>query len=305
MIIQKQTSEDIDVIALLAKCAMAVNESIIKHYKMLLKGLLMGVAAGAVFYFVCPKRYSSRLIIQSGILTESYAANIAQNLKELLKEENYLEVARKLGMTKDEASRIFSIEIQTIEGKKGTPKDGELVNAFLVTVQIFNNAVLPKLQRGILSLLSNNEYVKIREQQRRRYCEGMIAEMDKELASINSMKQMLFARKSKSFDAFLMDPTSIYKVSVELSKEKIGYQNQLELADSVQLVEGFTTYKKPFSPRLIFSLLTGALFGLGAVLIIFACKALSALFEFSEKKLAQARPPEAKIRLNSRVKDFA
>ncbi|PGH41926.1 MAG: hypothetical protein CRN43_00320, partial [Candidatus Nephrothrix sp. EaCA] len=145
----------------------------------------------------------------------------------MLNEKNTLEVSKKLGLTEKEASLIYSIDIASINEKKDKLEGKELANAFLVTAQVFDNTVLTKLQVGILSFLSSNEYVKIREKQHRDYFKGMIAKVDMELLSLDSMKQNLFSRKAKSFDVLLMDPTNIYRMAVELNKEKIGYQNGL------------------------------------------------------------------------------
>lgn len=279
---ERQISEEIDVVGLLAKGVMAIRN----NFKTLLLAFLIGAAGGLIFYKVYPKRYSSRMVIQSDILTEAFVASIAKNLGQLLIEGNSREVSKKLGITPTEASNIFSIDIENINSKKEKPE--ELPNAFLVTVEVFDNAVLPKLQKSIISFLSNNEYVKVREKQHRDYYKGMIAKVDKEMNSLDSMKRTLFTHKAKSFDVLLMDPTNIYRMAVELSKEKIGYQNKLELVNSVQLVEGFTTYDKTFFPKLSFSLVGGTLLSTILVSIVLACKALLTMVDLSKKKIEQS-----------------
>jgi len=279
----KKKPEETDIIELLAKGVLAIRN----NFKPLLTAFLIGTALGVAFYLVVPKRYSSRMIIQSSILTEAYSASLTKDLGQLLNEKNTLEVSKKLGLTEKEASLIYSIDIASINEKKDKLEGKELANAFLVTAQVFDNTVLTKLQVGILSFLSSNEYVKIREKQHRDYFKGMIAKVDMELLSLDSMKQNLFSRKAKSFDVLLMDPTNIYRMAVELNKEKIGYQNGLELVNSVQLVEGFTAYNKASFPKLSFSLTGGALLGVIIISIVLGYKALLSVVEFSKRKLEQ------------------
>jgi len=287
---ERVSPNEIDAVALLAKCARAIR----KNFKTLLLAFLTGAIIGTVFYMTAPKRYSSRMIIQSGVLAESYAARIAKDLTQLISEGNSLEASKKLGLTQAEASLIYSIDIENIKDTESKDKDKdkleekEFTNAFLVTAQVFDNAVLPQLQNGVLSLLSNNNYVKVREKLRRDYYIGMIAKVDRELNSLDSMKQSLFERKAKAFDVLLMDPTNIYKMAVELNKEKIGYQNKLELANTVHLVTGFTVYNMPSFPNMSFSLAGGAFLGVIVILVILGGMALmGALDEFSRKKLEQ------------------
>jgi len=279
---RKKNPEETDIIELLARGVSAISN----NFKPLLWALLIGTAVGGIFYMVVPKRYSSRMIIQYSVLTEPYAMNIAKDLTQLINEGNSLEASKKLGVTEEEASLIYSIDIENIKDteEKDKLEQKEFTNALLVTAQVFDNAILPVLQNGILSLLSDNDYVKVREKLRRDYYVGMIAKVDRELGALDSMKQSLFKRKDKAFDVLLMDPTNIYKMAVELSKEKIGYQNGLALASSVHLVAGFTAYDNPSFPALSFSLTGGALLGLLTVSIILACQAISEnAYPFSKK----------------------
>lgn len=281
---ERQASEEIDVVRLLARGVIAIRN----NFKPLLLAFLVGTAAGTIFYMTYPKRYSSRMIIQSDILTEAYAASIINDLEQSLNERNSREISKKLGMTQDEASQVFSIDIESIKDTKVNEKKEELSNAFQVTVQVFDNAILPKLQAGIISFLSSYDYVKIRENQRRNYYKGMIAKVDKELCALDSMRQALFAHKDKSLGVMLIDPSNIYKMAVALNKEKIGYQNRLELVSSVQLVGGFTVYDTPSFPNMPLSLAGGASLGIIIVSIVLGYKALLVVVGLSQKKLEQS-----------------
>lgn len=273
-------SDEIDVLGLLAKCVVSIRN----NFKVLLLAFLLGTLAGTVFYMTFPKRYSSRLIIQSDILTEAFASSLFDDLDNLLQESNSQEASKKLGLTKDEASKIFSIEIESIK-KERKEKSGELANAFTVKVQVFDNSILPKLQQGIISFLSNSEYVKIREEQRRSYYEGMIAKVDKELRSLDSMKQILFSRSTKTFGVMLIDPANIHRMALALNKEKFGFQNKLGLVNSVQVVNGFTAYANPSFPDLSYSLAGGASLGIIIITLIMGYKTLIRIVALSKEKV--------------------
>ncbi|MDZ7646816.1 MAG: hypothetical protein U5K54_06315 [Cytophagales bacterium] len=72
-----------------------------------------------------------------------------------------------------------------------------------------------------------------------------------------------------------------------MNKERINLKNALETVNSIQVVEGFTVFQKPVSPKLSISLVAGSSFGLFRCLII-AFKSLRKIVSLSEEKLAKS-----------------
>ncbi len=63
-------------------------------------------------------------------------------------------------------------------------------------------------------------------------------------------------RTPKEMSCF--DPTVVNSKILDLTKEKINLQNQFILANSVQVIEGFTAFETPSKPKLSISLVAGA-----------------------------------------------
>ena len=138
--------------------------------------------------------------------------------------------------------------------------------------------------------MRNNEYVKIRVRQREDFYKSMIGKVSQEIKSLDSLKNRLFKGQTvyaKSAEMMLIDPTSIYSKIIELNKEQINYKNALELVNSIQLVEGFTVYNKPVSPKLSISLVAGASIGIFFVLALLGVKSLRKIVQLSEEKLGK------------------
>lgn len=132
--------------------------------------------------------------------------------------------------------------------------------------------MLPKLQNGIIDLLRNNEFVRIRVKQREFFYKTLLEKLDDEIRSLDSLKKRVFEGKpiyGKGPEMLLVDPTNIYSKIIELNRQRVEYVNALELSNSIQLVEGFTSFKKPKSPRgsvaLLLGLLGGLVFSLGSL----------------------------------------
>ncbi len=257
---QKPTiSDEID----LQELAIRAIQFFKRNFKFIAISSILFTLLSIVAYFLLPKIYESRMIVMSDILTESYSKEITESLKNLIKEENYDVLAVRLGLTENEANEIKSLEIESVKKEKALEKENEQT-IFIVTANIKNREILPKLQDGLVQYLRNNEFVKVRVRQRKETYQSLMEKIGEEINSLDSLKRRLFLGLpvyAKSSEMMLVDPTNIYSKIIELNKDKITYKNLLELADSIQLVEGFTVFQKPSQPKLSILLFIGFLSG--------------------------------------------
>ncbi|MCW5910435.1 MAG: hypothetical protein KIT62_05145 [Cyclobacteriaceae bacterium] len=253
------SADEIDLIELVVSILKFLNKNFIVFSGFILLGL--GLSIG--MYSISTRVYESKMILQSDILTESYAERITESLDRLIKEENRKMLSTRLNITEEEAQKISKIEIESVKQTSTSKEKDESI--FIITCEIKEKSILPKLQDGIIALLRNNEFVKIRVKQRETYYTSLIAKIQEEINSLDSLKQRLFQGKpiyGKSAEMMLVEPTSIYSKIIDLSKEQINYKNALELVNSIQLVEGFTAFEKPAKPKLSISLIIGFAGGL-------------------------------------------
>ncbi|MCA4895474.1 MAG: hypothetical protein ING84_10760 [Cytophagales bacterium] len=279
------SSDEIDLIELLAKVTLGIKN----NFRSLVLAFVIGSLLGLAFYQFVPKVYESNMIIQSDILTESYGERIAESMDLLIREQNFEILGSRMGISLEKAASINKIKIESVKQKQTNTTEKEN-NTFIITVRTTDNTLLPDLQNGLINYLRNNEFVKVRVRQRQDYYKAMIEKVGQEISSLDSLKKRLFTGKpiySNSAEMMLVDPTTIYSEIIKLSKEQIEYKNGLELVNSIQLVEGFTIYKKPVSPKLSISLTAGASIGVFFVLTLIAIKGLRKIVELSEEKLGK------------------
>jgi uncharacterized protein involved in exopolysaccharide biosynthesis len=279
------SSDEIDLIELLAKVTLGIKN----NFRSLVLAFVIGSLLGLAFYQFVPKVYESNMIIQSDILTESYGERIAESMDLLIREQNFEILGSRMGISLEKAASINKIKIESVKQKQTNTTEKEN-NTFIITIRTTDNTLLPDLQNGLINYLRNNEFVKVRVRQRQDYYKAMIEKVGQEISSLDSLKKRLFTGKpiySNSAEMMLVDPTTIYSEIIKLSKEQIEYKNGLELVNSIQLVEGFTIYKKPVSPKLSISLAAGASIGVFFVLTLIAIKGLRKIVELSEEKLGK------------------
>lgn len=266
------TTDEID----LQQLAINVVRYFQRYLRFISISSFVGVLFGLLFYVALPPVYESQMIVMSDILTSSYSDRFTESLDRLIKEENDSVLASRLGLTLEEAKQISTIEIESVRKEANSAKLDES-STFLITVNVKKQALLPKLQEGLIQYLRNNEFVKTRVRQREETYKALIEKLDMEIQSLDSLKSRLFQGKpvySKSSEMLLVDPTNIYSKIIELTQQRINYKNSLELFNSIQLIEGFTPFKKPASPKLSIALVVGFVLGFFGAIGILTAKQL-------------------------------
>ena len=112
----------------------------------------------------------------------------------------------------------------------------------------------------------------------------MLAKIYEEINDMDAFKEQIvsgsFFRSAQGNVMF--DPTNVNSKIMELTKEKITMQNELELVNSVQVIEGFTKYERPVRPRLSVSLISGSFVGLVFVSILIAFKSIRRILQMAD-----------------------
>jgi hypothetical protein len=231
----EQISDEIDLQVLLIRTA--------KFFKAKLKPLTIGGIVGggilAISSFILPQVYSSKMILLSDILISSYSEHLTEGLNQLIKESNTQLLSERLGITEADAGSIKHIDIEDIkkEAKADSKKEDEMI--FLITAEVTDRELMPRLQEGIIAYLRNNEYVKVRVQQRIDLYKQMIAKTEAEIHSLDSLKHRIFNGRpipSGGAEMMLIDPSEIYIKVLDLNRAVIDYKHSLELVNSIQLV---------------------------------------------------------------------
>ncbi|HRK53723.1 MAG TPA: Wzz/FepE/Etk N-terminal domain-containing protein [Cyclobacteriaceae bacterium] len=281
---EKQTGNDeIDLVELLVKAVLLIKRNLVQ----IIIFFVVGTGLGYAYASLAPKVYESKMLISSEILTESYSEKIFETLQNLVKEQNYEDLSSKIGLTVDESKSVSKIKIES--ALKDKPQKEEEKRFFLITVELTDQSIQPKLQNGLIQFLQQIDFVKVRVEQRKKYYSDLIKQIDTEIQSLEEFKSKIydgnFFQNSKGNVMF--DPTTVNSKIVELTKERINYQNALETANSVQVVEGFTQFDKPIWPKKSVSLAAGASLGLFLVGIMIAFKSIRKLVRFAEEHPSQ------------------
>lgn len=260
-----RNSDEIDLGELLLKFT-----KVVKRYWILILGfVIVGIGSGVYHFNTQAPVYESTMMLQSDILTEAYSEILTENIERLINEGNYALLAQRLFIGSNEAAQVVGMEIESLEGPKGNK--GEENTIFLVTAETTSNAILPNLEKGIIEFLKNNEFVKKRVTLKRQRYKALVNEMRAEGQELDSLKDRVnegIVSDRQGDNLVLLDPANIYSQALETFKEEVQYQEDLELIESIQLIEGFTPFNKPVRPKMIISVPGGLGTGLFIALAI-------------------------------------
>ncbi len=281
-----EPNDEIDLLEVLARIILLIK----RNAKIIALAFVTGTVLGFFYYEFVPKVYESKMILLSDILTSSYSERITESLDRLISENNTKILSERLKMSEQNAKQIGKIEIESVKQDKTKDKDEKENAIFIVTVKVLDKDILPGLQGNIIDYLRNNEFVRIRVEQRKKYTIEIIKKIDEQLSALEQLKSKItkgdLVQGGKE-NLVLFDPTSVHSKILELNKERTSLQNSLETINSIQLVEGFTVFEKPVGPKLSISLVGGASLGLFFVGIVIGLKVIRKMLHFSETKLGQ------------------
>lgn len=268
---EAKKSEEIDLLDVMATVAWAIR----RNFKLLMILTIVGFAIGFAASFMAKKQYESKMIVSTDILTFSYVEMIVSTLNELIGENNKAEIQKRLNTSPEVAAKLLNLSVDMLIRNKRDAPESEKVD-LVITAKTLDNDILLELQTGLLQCLTNHDYVRVRVEQRKNFFSTLIAGIDKEIVSLEQLKTKIYS--GEFFQGMKgdinFDPTTVNSKIIELSKTKLEYTNNLQLVESVQVIEPFTPHYKPVTGRMVRSSVLAGLVGLLLGLMIVALKGL-------------------------------
>jgi hypothetical protein len=244
-----------------------------KHYKTFSATLAIGLIVAYIVYLLLlwfKPIYTSKLILTSYRLTNDICHQIISTLEELADDEdNAPMLAKILNLSEKEAEQIHDIWYGNLNEKiEKLYKDSVAMNLpFIVHVEVYDTAILDKLQRGIVNYLENNEFAAKRKILARQTLDSLKAEVHRNVKQLDSLKKTVeqsIIPRSSGTGIILgepIHPVSIYDKAIEMYRSKLKIQEDIALLTNVEVIEGFVKFIKPEWPKLWLNLLLGGIGG--------------------------------------------
>jgi hypothetical protein len=189
------------------------------------------------------------MVVNSSLLTSANTASLLETLDILIKEGNHKELSKKLGFSLNASKSLNEIKVVSIEDEDAP----ELVYIYQIQVKVENNQILDSLQAGIINYLEKSPYVKRRIDIKKQNILALIDRIQNEMVELDSLKDMVnnnLVSRSQNSNILIMEPVNVYREAITLYQKELELQRDLVLVDNIQILEDFTVFLKPVSPKL-------------------------------------------------------
>ena len=266
-------SDEVDLLLVVQKGIRYVKS----YWTLFLLSVTLGTLGGLAAYHLLPPTYWVTMIADSRMLSSMEVVSIVESWQELIKKKEWHALAQRLSVSDEVAYKVGKLEADLINQKMvGAAPDED---PFVITAYVKDNRVLDALQAGIVRSLENNKYVRERVAVKKQNLDSLRRQINHQIDDLNGLKgslRQLVEKGGGNAGAFLTDPASINEIIVNLYEKRLGIDESLRFIDDVQVIEGFTRFDKPDSPKLSICLVVGFAAGLLIAIAIVAFRGVQA-----------------------------
>jgi hypothetical protein len=261
----------------------------INHIKVFILFSLIGLGAGFGYYKFKRPVYESRFTGECMSIPDARTVELINDLEKLRSNEDWKELGQRLGMSTQKVQKIKKLEtlasIAIDKEAKGIDDyllpTTEVSYRFSVVAKIYDNAILPDLQKGIIEYLSGNEYSRIRVERFVENRKNLLKAIDSELKKLDSLN-LLFASKQlitgNNGNLSMVGPGDFKAMVIHLTEKRLSVEDELRFAAPVRVFQGFTAFRNPVEPSLRLSLMLGFLGALVLALVLIMVKNLARVY---------------------------
>jgi hypothetical protein len=229
--------------ALLAEYYLAL----LAHNRFLFAGILIaGAIGGYCLRYVIPPSYQTNAIFVSDMLPARYCVTLLENLNELRKPGNIQTLAKELNISINAAGQIQGIKpASSPRDTFSLEKRDSSMSTFTVTLTIHDMRYLDEVQKGLVSYLENNEYIRKRKAERARSWRLQIADLEmrrKDMDSLRKIVSQSIIPRSQGQGIILgepINPVPIYQAEMAYLRERLYIEERLATIDHIEVLQPF------------------------------------------------------------------
>jgi hypothetical protein len=257
-----EKNDDLDLLLIIRNIFTFLKKNWIK----LLAASFTGLFCGLILHLVFPKTYTSRLLLETNVISNTETRALVDNWNGMLTQRGYPYLMQAFGCNLDLLSNWTRMTAESLNPQN------ESSTAVSIEVSVLDTSKLQDIQKSLLSGFRNNDYIRRRVEQHRQAAIDQIKQADVELTRLDSTKTYIEGavesdKKEKS--PLILDISTLSSQKVSLVGTKAALEEKLAFVDGMLLIQGFSAPKGP-KPGLMLLLAIGfaAGFVLGCFLLL-------------------------------------
>ncbi len=247
---------------------LGVKRAIVRLFQIIWKRILLivlatvlGVGLGYLLSSLIRPHFTSSMTLVLAAIRNEFVEEQLNRLLTMVNDKNYQGVATNLDISLTDASNIKDINIATIDLER-ISADSILVGAPIrIELSLYENTLFTKMEPALTSYLENNRYFTKQKKIKQQQVENMINKLKGDISSMDSLRKHIVNPRGP-VNGFVygepIDPTSLFRQSLEMYQQQVKYEADLEMIDNIQVVNGFSPRSNPSGPnKLIFMIIGG------------------------------------------------
>ena len=224
---------------------------------------ILFLAFGYFKFKTSPRYYSSSIEAISNAISSVDMINYVNNINELFKSNNKVELIDKLSINQSELNKIKNIkafkaidlnndgvtDIIDYDQKYSSADTLVSPKRFVVRVEVFDPLIFPVIQKTIIDYINRNSYITELNKIRKEQLINLIEKVDDELVSLDSLKKTEYYSKenqlaSEKGQLLIMnekEPQLLHNDILTLYKQRQSYEKALKLnTDAITVIQDFS-----------------------------------------------------------------
>lgn len=229
------SSDEIDLVAFFAHLRRFVRLSIVP---MILFGVI-GLFAGWLLIRKSSPVYTSKMIMQVGVLNKEETQALADSWKNMLVNNEHKELSAILHCSTDLLKQVSTLSASIIP--QSTLANEKHIGLVL-TASVRDSSIFPALQQALIAGFDKNPFISKQILQQQKQLTGLINRIDAEIRDLDSLKKVNSGINGPITSFRNQYPNSISTINrdiVELSEKKLRHENALRNAVAANVVQGF------------------------------------------------------------------
>ena len=322
---EEKRNDEIDLIEVFQKLGNWIVDLFNKFFNLLYKiflffirrSILIGIIViialilGYVRYKTSERYYSSTLEAYSNAMSSLDLIKYINNVHELFKEDDTLNLEAKLGISMTDIEKIRDVQAFKVidlnkdgitdlvdyDNKYETSDTTISKSRLVVKVEVFDQSVFPIIQESILNYISKNKYINELNTIRKKQLNELIGKLNIEITTLDSLEKTEYFKKdddmlkSQAGQLLVMNEkeTQLYHSQIiSLYKQKQDLERTLELrTDPITIIQDFSALSVVENDLISYIKIygiVGIIFGILLAIFIENIKGIKKIISDSKKK---------------------
>jgi hypothetical protein len=234
----QEKNDDLDLLVIVK----IVVDFLKKNGKKLLLASIAGMFCGVILNFSFPKHYTSRLLMESAVLSNTEVRAVIEDWSSLLNQRGRPYLMKDFNCDEKTVYNMLSLLAEPMNAQN------EAQPGFILTVSVRDTTNLRDVQSALLYGFSHTDYIQRRVDQHRQAMSDQIKETEAQIKKFDSTRSFIEGaaegvQKEKS--PLILDISNLPTAKVNLVERKSQLEEKLEFVDGVLLIQGFTRVTGP------------------------------------------------------------